>query len=152
MPMYLDTGLNLIDVDDVAEGHLLAAERGRVGERYLLGHRNMTLREILECLSALTGLSAPRAKLPYAAALGIAHASEFFTGTLLGRPPAVPLEGVRMASKRMFFDAAKARRELGLPQSPVDRALERAVRWFCEHGHAPWPPKMAPRSAAGGSE
>lgn len=148
MPMYLDTGLNLVDVDDVAEGHILAGERGRIGEKYILGNRNMTLREILECLSDLTGRAAPRAKLPYGAALGIARINEFFMGTLLHREPGVPIEGVLMARKRMFFDASKAVRELGLPQTPVDRALERAVRWFCENGYAPFPRKLAPAATA----
>ncbi|MFN3652305.1 MAG: hopanoid-associated sugar epimerase [Armatimonadota bacterium] len=142
MPLYLDTGLNLIDVDDVAEGHLLAAEKGRVGEKYILGNRNMTLQEILETLSALTGLPAPRAKMPYGAALGIARVNELFMGTLLRREPGVPVEGVLMARKRMFFDGSKAVRELGLPRSPVEGALERAVSWFCEHGYAPPPPKL----------
>lgn len=135
MPAYLDTGLNLVDVDDVAEGHLLAAEKGRVGEKYILGNRNMTLREILECLASLTGKTAPRVKMPYGFVLGIARVNEFFVGTLLGREPGIPVEGVLMARKRMFFDASKAVRELGLPQSPVEEALERAIRWFSEHGY-----------------
>lgn len=135
MPAYLDTGLNLVDVDDVAEGHLLAAEKGRVGQKYILGNRNMTLQEILECLAKLTGLMAPRAKLPYGLVLGIARMNEFFSGTLLGREPGIPVEGVRMARKRMFFDASKAVRELGLPQTPVEEALERAIRWFFDNGY-----------------
>jgi dihydroflavonol-4-reductase len=139
MPVYLDTGLNLVDVDDVAEGHILAGEKGRIGEKYILGNRNMTLREILETLSALTGKPAPRGKIPYGFALGIAHINQFFSGTLLGREPGVPVEGVRMAGKLMFFDAGKAVRELGLPQTPVEEALERAVRWFCDHGYVKRP-------------
>lgn len=135
MPAYLDTGLNLIDVDDVAEGHLLAGEKGRVGEKYILGNRNMTLRQILETLSALTGKPAPRGKIPYGFALGIAHLNQFCSGTLFGREPGVPVEGVRMAGKLMYFDASKAVRELGLPQTPVEQALERAVRWFYDHGY-----------------
>ena len=139
MPAYLDTGLNLIDVDDVAEGHILAGEKGQVGEKYILGNRNMSLREILETLAALTGKQAPRGKIPYGFALGIAHINQFFSGTLLGREPGVPVEGVRMAGKLMFFDAGKAVRELGLPQTPVEEALERAVRWFCDHGYVKRP-------------
>jgi len=135
MPLYVDTGLNLVDVDDVAEGHLLAADKGRVGEKYILGNRNMTLREILECLAKLTELPAPRAKMPYSAALAVAGINQFFMGTLLGREPGVPVEGVRMARKKMFFDAGKAVRELGLPQTPVEEALERAVRWFGDNGY-----------------
>lgn len=141
MPGFVDTGLNLVDVDDVAEGHLLAAEKGRVGEKYILGHRDMTLREILECLAALTGKPPPRAKIPYGVALTAAHVNEFFLGTLLGREPSIPVEGVRMARKKMFFSPAKAVRELGLPQTPVAEALERAIRWFTDHGYV--------RSAAG---
>jgi dihydroflavonol-4-reductase len=135
MPAYLDTGLNLIDVDDVAEGHLLAAEKGRIGEKYILGNRNMTLREILETLARLTGRPAPRVRMPYSLVYGIASINELFVGGLLRREPGIPLEGVRMARKLMFFDAAKAVRELGLPQSPVEGALERAIHWFCENGY-----------------
>jgi len=141
MPAYLDTGLNLVDVDDVAEGHILAAEKGRIGEKYILGNRNMSLREILETLSHLTGKPAPRGKIPYGVALGVAHINQFFSGTLLGREPGVPVEGVRMAGKLMYFDPAKAVRELGLPQTAVEDALGRAVRWFVDHGyvHKPVP-------------
>ena len=135
MPAFLDTGLNLVDVDDVAEGHLLAADRGKIGERYILGHRNMTLREILEALACLTGKRAPRARIPYGAALALAAVNEFFVGRLGRREPGIPLEGVRMARKRMFFDPSRAVRELGLPQTPVEEALEKAVRWFCDHGY-----------------
>ncbi len=142
MPAYLDTGLNFIDVDDVAEGHLLAAEKGRVGEKYILGNRNMTLRELLETLAALTGRLAPSAKMPYGAALTIARINEFFMGTLLRREPGVPVEGVLMARKRMFFDAGKAVRELGIPQSPVETALDRAIRWFWDHGYATPPARF----------
>jgi dihydroflavonol-4-reductase len=142
MPAYLDTGLNWVDVDDVAEGHLLAAEKGRIGQKYILGNRNLTLREVLELLSGLTGKPAPRAKMPYGLVLGIARVNEFFAGTLLGREPGIPVEGVLMARKMMFFDAGKAVRELGLPQTPVEEAFARAVRWFCDHGYARMPRKM----------
>lgn len=135
MPAYLDTGLNLVDVDDVAEGHILAAERGRVGEKYILGNRNMTLREILETLASLTGKQAPRVKIPYGVILGISQVNELFMGTLLRREPGIPVEGVRMAKKHMFFDASKAVQELGLPQTPVEQALERAIRWFRDNGY-----------------
>ncbi len=134
MPAYVDTGLNLVDVRDVAEGHILAAERGRVGEKYILGHRNMTLKEILDTLSKLTGLRSPGLRLPHwipltAAALQTAGAR------LTGGVPRVPLEGVRMSRHRMFFDPSKAVRELELPQTPVEEALARAVSWFQEHGY-----------------
>lgn len=143
MPGFVDTGLNLIDVDDVAEGHLLAAEKGRVGEKYILGHRNMTLREILETLAALTGRPAPRARIPYCLAMTVAQMNEFFLGTLLGKEPTIPVEGVKMARKHMFFDASKAVKELGLPQTPVEEALERAIRWFYDHGYVRSAPQLA---------
>jgi len=135
LPAYVDTGLNLIDVRDVAAGHLAAAERGKPGERYILGHRNMTLKEILDVLAALTGLPSPRVRLPHwipmaaaAAATGVAR--------LTGRPPRVSLESVRMSTHRMFFDAGKAVRQLGLAQTPVEQPLSRAVAWFREKGYA----------------
>lgn len=142
MPFFLDTGLNLVDVDDVAEGHLLAAEKGRVGEKYILGNRNMTLEEILTTLSELTGKRGPYGKIPYGLVLGIASVNEFVVGKLLRREPGIPLEGVLMAKKKMFFNPSKAVRELGLPQTPVEEALERAVRWFCDHGYARLPHKL----------
>lgn len=134
VPAYVDTGLNLIDVHDVARGHLLAAEKGRQGERYILGHRNLTLKQILDLLSGITGLSSPRIRLPHAVPLAFAHLSEAWA-RLRRRPPRISAEGVRMSKKRMFFDASKAVRELGLPQSPVEDALERAVAWFTDHGY-----------------
>jgi dihydroflavonol-4-reductase len=136
MPAFVDTGLNLVHVDDVAEGHLLALERGRVGERYILGHRNMTLREIFDLLGALTGLPSPRREIPLGVALAVGHVSQWWSDQISHRPPRVPLEGVRMARKRMFFDSSKAVRELGMPQTPIDRALAEAVDWFRAHGMA----------------
>lgn len=135
LPAYVDTGLNLVDVRDVAEGHLLAAERGRVGEKYILGNRNMALREILEALSRLTGLPAPSVRLPHAVPLAAAAVSTF-VANLTGRPPRVSLESVRMSRHRMYFDASRAVRELRLPQSEVEEALRRAVLWFREKGYA----------------
>ncbi len=134
LPAYVDTGLNLVDVRDVAEGHLAAAERGRVGERYILGNRNMSLREILETLARLTGLPAPGVRLPHWIPLAAAAVT---TGVarVTGRPPRVSLESVRMSTHRMFFDARKAVRELDLPQTPVEEALSRAVAWFRERGY-----------------
>lgn len=135
MPGYVDTGLNLIDVRDCAEGHLLAAERGRTGQRYILGCRNMTLREIVEALAKITGRRAPRLKVPYWAAY---LAAWFNTRISLarGRAPTISLEGVRMAKKRMWVDCSKAVRELSLPQTPPEEALARAVAWFREKGYA----------------
>ncbi|HTD34752.1 MAG TPA: hopanoid-associated sugar epimerase [Candidatus Elarobacter sp.] len=134
MPAYVDTGLNLIDVRDVAEGHILAYERGVAGERYILGNENLTLRELLERLASITGLAAPRVRLPVALPLAYAALRE---GVLapLGVAPDVSVESVRMAGQRMFYSAAKAVRELGLPQSPVTRALSDAVTWFRDHGY-----------------
>lgn len=134
IPAYVDTGLNLIDVKDVAEGHLLAAEKGRPGEKYILGNRNMTLKDILDALERITGLSAPKVRLPHAIPLAVAAVDTFVSGAL-GRAPRVSLESVRMSRHRMFFDASRAVRELGLPQSPVEEALARAVEWFRANGY-----------------
>jgi dihydroflavonol-4-reductase len=133
-PAYVDTGLNLIDVRDVAAGHLLAAEKGRAGERYILGHRNMTLKEILDELALLTGLPSPRVRVPHWLPLGVAYATTA-VARLTGRPPRATPEAVRMSRHRMYFAADKAVRELGLPQSPIEPALARAVSWFSSHGY-----------------
>ena len=134
MPAYVDTGLNLAPVEDVAAGHLLAAERGRIGERYILGGRNMTLKQILDALSAITGRPAPRVKLPHAVALAAGYADEFFS-KLTGREPQIPVEGVKMSRHRMFVASEKAEKELGYRPGPVEAALERAVRWYEAAGH-----------------
>jgi dihydroflavonol-4-reductase len=133
VPAYVDTGLNLVDVHDVARGHLLAAARGRPGETYILGNVNLALREILELVGRSVGRRAPRLRLPVWLPLAYAHV-ETPLARLLGRTPRVPLDGVRMARHKMFFDPGKAVRELGLPLSPVEPALERAVQWFIAHG------------------
>jgi dihydroflavonol-4-reductase len=135
MPAYIDTGLNLIDVDDVAKGHVLAAERGRVGERYILGHRNLTLKEIFAILGQITKIPAPKICLPYRLILPLAYANQWLSDLITKRPPRIPLEGVKMAKRHMFFDASKAVRELGLPQSSIEQALERAAHWFIDHGY-----------------
>lgn len=135
MPAYVDTGLNLVDVRDVARGHLLAAQHGKVGERYILGCRNMTLREILLLAAEVSGLPVPRWRVPYAAALAAGYACEGLA-RLTGKPPLVPLAGVRMARQPMYFTAQKAVRELGLPQSSVAEAMQQAVHWFRAHGYA----------------
>jgi len=134
MPAYVETGLNLVDVRDVAEGHALAAEKGRVGEKYILGNRDMTLKEIFDALSRLTGVPSPRVRLPHWVPLAAA-AVDTLASRLTGRQPRVPLEGARMSRHRMFFDAGKAVRELGLPQTPIEEALGRAVAWFRENGY-----------------
>lgn len=135
MPAYVETGLNLIDVEDVAQGHLQAMERGRVGERYILGHRNLHLKEILEILAKVSGRPAPRLCLPRSFAMGLAALSTGWS-VVTKRPPRVPWEGVRMAGKKMFFDSGKAVRELGLPQGPIEEALAKAVSWFRQNGYS----------------
>ncbi len=135
LPAYLNTGLNLVDVHDVAQGMLLAAERGVSGERYILGNRNTSMKEMLEMLAALTGRRAPAVQMPYGVAytfVGI----ENLLASLFRKEPAHPFEGVKMARHHMYFDASRAVNELGLPQSPVQDALERAVRWFQKNGMA----------------
>jgi dihydroflavonol-4-reductase len=146
MPAYVDTGLNLVAVEDVAEGHLLAAERGRVGERYILGHRNMTLKEILDVLARVTGRPAPRVRLPHAVAYMAGLADELLA-RVTGRAPQIPLEGVRMARHKMFVDSSRAVRELGFAPGPVEEALERAVAWYQEHGYAAGNPVMSGMAA-----
>jgi len=134
MPAYVDTGLNVVPVEDVAMGHLLAAERGRVGERYILGGRNMTLKEILDSLAAVAGRPAPRVRLPHVLALAAGYADQGLA-RVLGREPQIPLEGVRMARHKMWVDASKAARELGFRAGSVEAALERAVRWYEANGY-----------------
>lgn len=136
MPVYIETGMNLIDVDDVAVGHVRAMERGRIGERYILGNRNLMLREIFEMLSPLTGVPAPTIKLPRLAILPLAYINTWIADYVTHRPPRIPLEGVKMAKYRMHYDCRKAVRELALPQPPIEIALEKAVRWFRAHGYA----------------
>ncbi len=134
MPAYVDTGLNIVAVEDVAQGHLLAAERGRIGQRYILGGQNMTLKEVLDSLAAVTGRTAPRIQLPYSFALAAGYVESLFCA-LLRRQPRIPLEGVRMARHKMFVDCSLAPRELGYSQSSITAALERAVRWYEENGY-----------------
>ncbi|HEY6084876.1 MAG TPA: NAD-dependent dehydratase, partial [Nitrospira sp.] len=135
MPAYIETGMNLVDVDDVAAGHLLAMEKGRIGERYILGNKNLMLRDIFGLLSALTGVRAPRIKLPRMAILPLAYVNHW-VANLTGQPPRIPLEGIKMAKYKMHYDCSKAIRELGLPQTPPEVALEKAVRWFRDHRYA----------------
>jgi len=135
MPAYVETGLNVIDVEDVALGHLFAAEKGRVGEKYILGNENLTLRQILMLLSELTEIPAPRFKVPYLLALSAAYMDAAVARMIPGREPVIPPVGVKLSKKKMFFDASKAVRELGLPQTPVREALQKAVTWFTENGY-----------------
>lgn len=135
MPAYIKTGMNIVDVDDVATGHLLAMQKGRQGERYILGCKNLMLRDLFEMLGRLTGIKAPSIKVPRLAILPIAYLNQWMAN-LTGRPPRIPLDGVKMAKYNMHYDCSKAIRELGLPQTPPEIALEKAVRWFRDHKYA----------------
>jgi dihydroflavonol-4-reductase len=136
LPAYLETGLNWVHVRDVAVGHILAAQKGCVGERYILGNAagNWTMRETLAALEEITGIPAPGIKIPYWVALAAGHVSEGIA-RVTGKPPRAPLAGVRMARHKMWFNPAKAIRELGLPQTPVKQALTDAVEWFRANGY-----------------
>ena len=136
VPAYLDTGMNLVDVADVADGHILALEKGRIGERYLLGNRNMTLKEIFGALHQLTGIPAPRWRAPYWLVIGAGYVDQLLEGTIMRREPRIPLEGVKVSKTPTYVSCEKAVTELGLPQSPVEGALEKAANWFIENGYA----------------
>lgn len=136
-PAYVDTGLNLVDVKDCANGHLLAMAKAVAGERYILGGENLTLKQILDKLAALTGLPSPTIRLPYAVAYATGVVDTLVTGTLRKQEPRVTLDSVRMGRKKMFVTSAKAERELGWNPGPVDAALQRAVEWFRANGYAP---------------
>jgi dihydroflavonol-4-reductase len=135
MPAYIDTGLNVIDVEDVGEGHVLAYERGEPGERYILGNENLTLQALLKMLAVETGRHAPWIKLPMPVAYAAAAISEIVEGRLAQHPPTVTLDAVRMAQVPMYYDSTRARRELGLPQTPVHCALRKSAEWFMTHGY-----------------
>ena len=135
-PAYVDTGLNLVDVRECARGHIQAMERGRKGERYILGGENLTLKQILDKLAALTGLPSPRVKLPYAVALATGVVDTVFTGHLLRKEPRVTIDAVRMGRKKMFVNSAKAEAELGYKAGSADDGLRRAAEWFRAHGYA----------------
>src|ERR1700675_3252735 len=134
MPGFVETGLNFVGVEECAAGHLLAAERGKVGERYLLGPENLTLKGLLDLLAKITGLRAPGMKIPHGVALGVAYVETAFS-RLVGKEPQIPVEGVKIARHKMFVDASRARRELGFQPGPVAAALERAVRWYQANGY-----------------
>jgi dihydroflavonol-4-reductase len=135
MPAYVDTGLNLVHVDDAARGHLLALERGRIGERYILGGENMTLRDILIGIASMTGRPPPRFRLPHGLVMPVACLSEAWARVAGGGEPRVTRDGARMARKPMWFSSEKARRELGYDPRPVREALQEAVDWFRRHGY-----------------
>jgi len=134
-PAYVDTGLNLVDVQDCANGHLLAMEKAKPGERYILGGENLTLKQILDKLAAITGLPSPSIRLPYAVAYATGVVDTLVTGKIRQREPRVTLDSVRMGRKKMFVTSAKAERELGWNPGPVDGALRRAVEWFRANGY-----------------
>ncbi|OUC15905.1 MAG: dihydroflavonol 4-reductase [Alkalinema sp. CACIAM 70d] len=134
MPAYVDTGLNFIHVQDVCWGHLQALEQGRSGDRYILGHQNLSLKAFLDELAELTGLPAPKYSIPSWIPLGVAWLDEKLLARL-GKTPSVPIDGVRMAQQTMFYDASKAVRELNLPQTPIRQAIQEAVDWFYQYGY-----------------
>lgn len=136
-PAYVDTGLNLVDVAEVARMHVVALERGTPGERYILGGENLTLKQILDRMSSITGLPSPTIKVPHAVAMAFAFFDENFTGRLCGKEPRATVEAVRMGRKTMFASSAKAERELGFKVLPVYHALRSAIDWFIAHGYAP---------------
>ena len=134
-PAYVETGLNLVDVKQCADGHIAALEKGRSGERYILGGENLTLKQILDKLATITGLPSPKVKVPYLLALATGVVDEIVTGRIRGREPRATIDAVRMGRKKMFASSVKAERELGWRVLPVDDALRRAVAWFRENGY-----------------
>jgi len=134
MPGYVETGLNFVGVEECAAGHLLVAEKGKIGERYLLGAENLTLKQLLDSLARITGLASPAMKIPHALALGVAYVESAFS-RLIGKEPQIPVEGVKIAQHMMFVDCSRAKKELGFAPSPVAGALERAVKWYRENGY-----------------
>ncbi|MGO9060718.1 MAG: hopanoid-associated sugar epimerase [Candidatus Binataceae bacterium] len=137
MPAFVDTGLNLVDVADCARGHLLAAEQGKIGEKYILGGENLTLQQLLERLAAISGLPAPRVKIPYHVALGFAIGADLIARKLTKKPPRASVTEVRMAHKIMFFNHGKAERELGYKPGPIHTALSDAISYYRTTGAAP---------------
>jgi dihydroflavonol-4-reductase len=134
MPGYVETGLNFVGVEECAAGHLLVSERGKVGERYLLGAENLTLKELLDTLARITGLPAPGMKIPHRVALGVAYVESAFS-RLVGKEPQIPVEGVKIAQHKMFVDCSRAQRELSFKPGSVSAALERAARWYQANGY-----------------
>jgi dihydroflavonol-4-reductase len=147
-PAYVETGLNLVDVREVARGHLAAMEKAVPGERYILGGENLTLKQVLDKLSDITGIPSPKVKLPYGVAFVSAVCDQTFTGMLLRREPRVTVDAVRMGKKKMWASSAKAERDLGWRTVPVDDALRRACQWFVQHGYADAPPKLTAHAGA----
>jgi dihydroflavonol-4-reductase len=136
-PAYVDTGLNLVDVDEVARMHVVALDCGTPGERYILGGENLTLKQNLDRMSTITGLPSPKTKVPHAVAMAFAFFDETITGKLRGKEPRATVEAVRMGKKYMFASSAKAERDLGFRVLPIYNALRSAIEWFVTHGYAP---------------
>lgn len=130
MPAYVDTGLNWVSVRDVAKGHILAWQKGKTGERYILGHENLTFQQLLERIEILCGVKAPKTRIPLSVAFVAAYADELILSRLANKPPRAPIAGVQLARHPMFYTADKAVKELGLPQTPIDTALSEAIEWF----------------------
>jgi len=135
MPAFVDTGLNLVAVEDVALGHWLAVEKGQPGRCYILGNENLSLQQILQILARLTGKAAPTVQLPYGLVYALAWTENLVTSGLLKRPPLIPLEGVKMARKKMWFSSERAQRELGFKPTSVQHALGRAIEWYHQNGY-----------------
>ncbi len=148
-PAYMDTGLNLVDVHEVARIHVVATETGRPGQRYILGGENLTLKQILDKMSAITGLPSPTMKVPHGVAMAFAYFDETLKGRILGREPRATVESVRMGKKKMYASSAKAERELGFKVLPVYSAMRSAIEWFGAHGYAP--PGAGPSGTASSS-
>jgi dihydroflavonol-4-reductase len=136
-PAYMDTGLNLVDVNEVARTHVKALEVGQPGERYILGGENLTLKQILDKMSAITGLPSPTRRVPHSVAMAFAFCDQTITGKMRGKEPRATVEAVRMGKKMMFVSSAKAERDLGFRVVPVYTALRSAIDWFRAHGYAP---------------
>ncbi len=134
MPAYVDTGLNIVHVDDVAEGHVLALEKARVGDRFILGSENMTLREILEEVARITGRAAPRIRLPHKAVLPVAYAAEAWA-RVTGGTTRITVDAIRMSEKLMYFSSVHAAEQLGYSPRPAREAIRDAVEWFRDHGY-----------------
>jgi dihydroflavonol-4-reductase len=134
MPGYVETGLNFVGVEECAAGHLLVAEKGKVGQRYLLGAENLTLKQMLDTLSRITGLPAPALKIPHGLALSAAYASTIFS-RMIGKEPGITIEGVKIAQHKMFVDCSRSQKELGFKPGSVAAALDRAVRWYEANGY-----------------
>jgi len=135
IPAFIDTGLNFVDVDEVGIGHWLASQRGKIGERYILGNRNMSLGEFLGILGRISNRKPPRVKLPYVPVLFAAYIDEAVSTWIRHAQPRIPLTGVRMAKNHMYFDCSKAVQVLGIPQTSVEKAMEQAIEWYFRGGY-----------------